>query len=72
LEDDEGVFGSPYGAVARARASTKTRRALLVAFLPAGVDPGTTVEVLEAIARHVGRACGGREWARHVIPAPSA
>jgi DNA/RNA-binding domain of Phe-tRNA-synthetase-like protein len=64
LSDREGPFGSLTGDALRTRVTTATRRALVVLFLPAGVDRGGADPLLEGVSKAVRQHCGGAEAGR--------
>lgn len=67
LCDREGPFGGLAGDSLRTRATTQTRRALVVMVLASTVERASAERLLTSLAETVQRFCGGREAARLVL-----
>lgn len=67
LCDREGPFGGPVGDSLRTRATSQTRRALVVAYLPAETEPGAAQGLLSGLSAALRARCGGSEAARLVL-----
>lgn len=67
LCDREGPFGGPAGDSLRTRATTLTRRALIVLYLPPSVERPAAEGLLHAVAETVRRHAGGRESVAWVL-----
>lgn len=61
LADEVGPFGNPTSDSARTMVTTATTDALVVVFAPAGIETSRLTEVLDATARRIRDAAGGRE-----------
>jgi DNA/RNA-binding domain of Phe-tRNA-synthetase-like protein len=59
LVDAEGPFGNPTSDSARTCITRDTKNALVVAYAPAGYNPGRLYEVLDRTAETLVRFCGG-------------
>ena len=59
LVDAEGPFGNPTSDSARTRITLETKNALVVAYAPAGYNPGRLSEVIDRTADTLVRFCGG-------------
>jgi DNA/RNA-binding domain of Phe-tRNA-synthetase-like protein len=59
LVDAEGPFGNPTSDSARTCITLDTKKALVVAYAPAGYNPGRLNEVLDRTAETLVRFCGG-------------
>jgi DNA/RNA-binding domain of Phe-tRNA-synthetase-like protein len=68
LVDAEGPFGNPTSDSARTMITLETRRALVVAYAPAGFAPARLEAVLDATAATLTRYCGGRLAERRLLP----
>jgi DNA/RNA-binding domain of Phe-tRNA-synthetase-like protein len=69
LVDAEGPFGNPTSDSARTMIPLETRRALIVAYAPAGSAPARLEAVLDATAATLTRYGGGRAAERRLLPA---
>ncbi len=67
LVDAHGPFGNPTSDSARTMITLETRRALVVAYAPAGYLPARLGDVLDGTAAALTRHCGGSETAREVF-----
>ncbi len=67
LVDARGPFGNPTSDSARSMITLETRRALVVAYAPAGYAPARLAEVLTGTAGTLMRHCSGSEAAREVL-----
>ena len=60
LVDEEGPFGNPTSDSLRTSITAATRRALVIAYAPAGYGAARLSRVLDATAETLTRFCGGR------------
>ena len=67
LVDAEGPFGNPTSDSARTRITLATRNALVVAYAPAGYNPGRLDAVLDATEETLTRFCGGTRAERRIL-----
>jgi DNA/RNA-binding domain of Phe-tRNA-synthetase-like protein len=67
LVDARGPFGNPTSDSARTMITLEARRALVVAYAPAGYAPARLGDVLDGTAATLTRHCGGSETAREVL-----
>ncbi len=67
LVDASGPFGNPTSDSARTMITLGTRRALIVAYVPAGYAPARLGDVLDGTAQTLTRHCGGSETAREAV-----
>lgn len=67
LVDTSGPFGNPTSDSSRSMITLATRRALVVAYAPAGYSRERLAQVLEGTAETLTRHCGGREAAREIL-----
>jgi DNA/RNA-binding domain of Phe-tRNA-synthetase-like protein len=68
LVDAEGPFGNPTSDSARTMVTSETRRALVVAYAPAGCSAARLDAVIDATAATLTRYCGGRVAERRLLP----
>ena len=68
LEDAEGPFGNPTSDSLRTSVTTATRRALVVAYAPAGHGLGRLGSVLDGTSATLTRFCGGEIGLRRLFP----
>lgn len=68
LADARGPFGNPTSDSARTMITTATRRALVVAYAPAGYARARLERVLDATEATLLGACGGASAGREVLP----
>jgi DNA/RNA-binding domain of Phe-tRNA-synthetase-like protein len=68
LVDAEGPFGNPTSDSLRAAITTATRRALVVAYAPAGYGVPRLRDVLDVTARTLTRFCGGEAGPGRLVP----
>lgn len=69
LVDQEGPFGNPTSDSARAMITLDTRRALVVAYAPAGCATPRLQRVIEETESLLVRHCGGQAVERALVPA---
>jgi DNA/RNA-binding domain of Phe-tRNA-synthetase-like protein len=67
LVDAEGPFGNPTSDSARTMITLGTRRALVVAYAPAGYNPGRLDGVLDKTSETLVRYCGGVAAERRIL-----
>jgi DNA/RNA-binding domain of Phe-tRNA-synthetase-like protein len=68
LVDGQGPFGNPTSDSLRTSITTLTRRALVVAYAPAGYGVPRLGGVLDATAETLTRFCGGEVALRRLLP----
>jgi DNA/RNA-binding domain of Phe-tRNA-synthetase-like protein len=68
LVDAEGPFGNPTSDSARTMITLEARRALVVAYAPAGYAPARLEAVLDATVETLTRYCGGGVTERRTLP----
>ncbi len=67
LVDAEGPFGNPTSDSARTMITLATRNALVVAYAPAGYNPGRLNGVVDTTAETLVRFCGGVPAERRIL-----
>jgi DNA/RNA-binding domain of Phe-tRNA-synthetase-like protein len=67
LVDAQGPFGNPTSDSARSMITLETRRALVVAYAPAGYGRDRLGQVLDGTAEALTRHCGGQETERNLF-----
>jgi DNA/RNA-binding domain of Phe-tRNA-synthetase-like protein len=67
LVDAEGPFGNPTSDSARTMITLETRNALVVAYAPAGYNPGRLSGVVDTTAETLVRFCGGVPSDRSIL-----
>jgi DNA/RNA-binding domain of Phe-tRNA-synthetase-like protein len=67
LVDVQGPFGNPTSDSARTMITLQAKKALVVAYAPAGYGTTRLGQVLDATAELLTRHCGGREQARALV-----
>ncbi len=67
LVDAEGPFGNPTSDSARTMITLDTRNALVVAYAPAGYNPGRLNGVLDTTSETLVRFCGGSPGERRIL-----
>jgi DNA/RNA-binding domain of Phe-tRNA-synthetase-like protein len=67
LVDAQGPFGNPTSDSARSMITLETRRALVVAYAPAGFSRDRLAQVLDGTTETLTRHCGGQETARDLL-----
>jgi len=67
LVDAQGPFGNPTSDSARSMITLETRRALVVAYAPAGFSRDRLGQVLDGTAETLSRHCGGQETERKLL-----
>jgi DNA/RNA-binding domain of Phe-tRNA-synthetase-like protein len=67
LVDEEGPFGNPSSDSLRTSITGATRRALVIAYAPAGYAAARLSHVLDATAETLTRFCGGQVVERREV-----
>jgi len=67
LVDAEGPFGNPTSDSARTMITLDARNALVVAYAPAGYNPGRLNGVLDTTSETLTRFCGGNAAERRIL-----
>jgi len=67
LVDAEGPFGNPTSDSARTMITLDTRNALVVAYAPAGYNPGRLKGVVDTTCETLVRFCGGATSERRIL-----
>jgi DNA/RNA-binding domain of Phe-tRNA-synthetase-like protein len=68
LADARGPFGNPTSDSLRTSITLETRRALVIAYAPAGYASARLDRVLEETGETLTRFCGGTVSERHLVP----
>jgi DNA/RNA-binding domain of Phe-tRNA-synthetase-like protein len=68
LADARGPFGNPTSDSARTMITTRTRRALVTVYAPAGYASARLGQVLDGTEATLTRACGGTRAGRDLLP----